>query len=501
MPYSGASDAKLPSNVKKLSPKKRRQWVHVWNNTYNKTRDESRAFASANAVVKKKEAPLEAAKGYLYDSYATEERRIPQDAASYSAYGATDGVGCASCHWFVSPNSCVLVRGDISPTGKSSLYASAKEMHETILESYNSAEPREPSVLSKLIKSATGLFFKKKETPGLSPFVLFRDKEDRLRFVAVYSNIFEDKHKEILTTESHKEYVEWVTENKLYPDLHLWHAGDGSKIGTADMIDFVDGFSFAAGVIDSDKEDIAYKAAENDPGVSHGFVGLLQLNTGLWNRYRSFEISVLPAWAAGNETLDVLYTPGSKELFMPFDPKKREYFTSLGIDEETINTWEAAAKEQGDNLKKLNINFKNEETEPKAEVKPADNTNTDPAADDASNSDTTPNPATLATKSELAYVIKSFAENSAAITEMSKAMVNLTNTVSAMQSDIANLKKPADQRAAEEWQSRASGTPGGFIASQQKSNKPADEENQAADDFFGTVVMPQVNRALGIGGN
>jgi len=35
MPYSGADDSDLPSNVKKLSDKKRRQWVHIWNSTYS----------------------------------------------------------------------------------------------------------------------------------------------------------------------------------------------------------------------------------------------------------------------------------------------------------------------------------------------------------------------------------------------------------------------------------------------------------------------------------
>jgi len=53
MPYSGPDDPKLPSNVRRLSPKRRRQWVHVWNSVHKQTNDEHRAFAAANAAIKK----------------------------------------------------------------------------------------------------------------------------------------------------------------------------------------------------------------------------------------------------------------------------------------------------------------------------------------------------------------------------------------------------------------------------------------------------------------
>jgi hypothetical protein len=514
MPYSSVDE--IPASVKKRikSAKKRRQWMHVFNSTHSKTGDESRSFAAANAVVSRKEDLLEASKSYLYDSYQVEAKRIPQEAAGYDPYGATGGAGCASCHWFVAPSACVLVSGDISPTGKSNMYASASDMRETIMDSYND-EASKPSMLSRIVSSVRKAL-SKTPSQSLSPFVLFRENEDRLRFMAVYSNIFEDKHNQILTTESHKEYVDWVSESKLYPDLQVWHCGDGSKIGKADVIDFVDGFAVASGVIDSNKEEIAYKAAESDPGVSHGFVGLLQNSTGLWNKYRSFEISVLPEWAAGNENLDVLYAPGSKEFFMPFDPKKRAYLSSLGISEEDISNFESAAKEQSDNLKAMNIAHKSLETE----KKPDNNTENQPKPDEDDKPPTEnegqrnqvgltandPGVTTVepnnsyATKSELSFFVKSFAESNTAITTMAKTVTALAESIKNIQNDVNTLKKPADQRAADEWHARASATPGGFIASQQKANKTDEEENQAADDFFGTVVMAQVNKTLGIGG-
>lgn len=56
MPYSGPGDPKLPSNVKKLPEKKRRQWVTVWNSTFERCSDskdecEAKAFKAANAAV------------------------------------------------------------------------------------------------------------------------------------------------------------------------------------------------------------------------------------------------------------------------------------------------------------------------------------------------------------------------------------------------------------------------------------------------------------------
>ena len=60
MPYSGPGDKSLPSNVKKMPTKKKKQWVAVWNNTYSSCiKDggdtktcETKAFKYANGVVK-----------------------------------------------------------------------------------------------------------------------------------------------------------------------------------------------------------------------------------------------------------------------------------------------------------------------------------------------------------------------------------------------------------------------------------------------------------------
>jgi hypothetical protein len=49
----------LPSAVKKLSSKKQRQWLAVWNSSYKENKDEKRAFASAWSVVEKADTDAE----------------------------------------------------------------------------------------------------------------------------------------------------------------------------------------------------------------------------------------------------------------------------------------------------------------------------------------------------------------------------------------------------------------------------------------------------------
>jgi len=61
MPYSGENDRNLPANVKPMSKKDRRQWVHIFNSVLSsslekgKSMEESEtlAFTEANGVLKK----------------------------------------------------------------------------------------------------------------------------------------------------------------------------------------------------------------------------------------------------------------------------------------------------------------------------------------------------------------------------------------------------------------------------------------------------------------
>lgn len=53
MPYSPNNITDLPKNVQEMDEKSRKQWCHIWNQTYEKYGDEEKAFKYANGVLKK----------------------------------------------------------------------------------------------------------------------------------------------------------------------------------------------------------------------------------------------------------------------------------------------------------------------------------------------------------------------------------------------------------------------------------------------------------------
>jgi hypothetical protein len=187
---------------------------------------------------------------------------------------------------------------------------------------------------------------------------LFKQKDGATRFYAVWSNNFIDREGEIFTAASHKEFVDWATNNNEYPELWVWHT-KGSRFGQVDWLDATgDGFVHASGLIDKGKEAIAETLAEEDSGVSHGFLGLQQENVIHW--YRSYELSVLPTknaavWTTSFNILDA----GKAADEMGFTPEKRRYFSDvLKIPEEQIKSWEGQTEGLADTLKGLGLESK-----------------------------------------------------------------------------------------------------------------------------------------------
>jgi len=123
MPYSGASDPKLPSNVQKMTATKRAQWVHVWNSAYKSCQSkdgadcEAAAFRQANGVAKKS----------LDDTWDIWSRQLSQSVAEYTPTGGGAEKACSSCHWFSSPDGCILVSGDIASNGLCSQWRMREE--------------------------------------------------------------------------------------------------------------------------------------------------------------------------------------------------------------------------------------------------------------------------------------------------------------------------------------------------------------------------------------
>src|SRR3972149_6855810 len=121
MPYSGMSDESLPEHVKKMPENMKKQWVEVFNSAIESGDDEGTAMKKANGVVKKE-------KDLIMNLYDIDKRQVMQNMAGYNSLGATSDKGCANCNWFIpADDACVLVAGDIVPTGLSNFWLEKQE--------------------------------------------------------------------------------------------------------------------------------------------------------------------------------------------------------------------------------------------------------------------------------------------------------------------------------------------------------------------------------------
>lgn len=387
MPYSTTDQSNLPGHIKKLGAKQRRQWIHVWNSVHESTGDESKAFAAANASLKKKKEMAETKsvnvrifQGASDSDLPIEIKSLPSNVrrswvSSYNYYVTSYGDEEAALT-YANENTYVPLcdmMGDGSGTGMKAYKPASDgaDPEEDDDEDDTTPVPKVGDKKPAAKKKELGLvaFFKSvvKSIAGdgeligdipdiASPITFFKDTDGRLRAFIVYSNNFKDKHKEILPEAAHKEYAEWVEKTDMYPEFQLWHCGSGTRWGKADFVDYVDGFAVASGLVDEGKEYIAEALQkQKDTRVSHGFYGL-KSKDGTYLIYRSFELSALPADAAANYWTAA--SIGSKEFAVPFSSAKKAYLKTTGMTDEQIVAAEGNLKALSDTLKEAGIEYK-----------------------------------------------------------------------------------------------------------------------------------------------
>lgn len=452
----------------------------------------------------------EGEKGYL-DGYEVRQRQISQTQANYRALGANGTKGCASCNWFVSPNSCVLVSGDISPTGMSDYYSPVVEYESPPMrviivgEGSKEAEAEvasvavedvitvpviEPVGAKKSLRQVITSFLANvgklqgDKKADIQPFALFKEEAGgRLRFRTIWTNVFEDKAGEIFSTKAHKEYVEWVDKSGIYPELQVWHCGPGSVLGEVDFIDFVDGFCVASGLIHSEKESIALKLAELPLGVSHGFIGVKSSSDErCYDWYRTFEISLLPRSTEAN--MWTAYAFDEKEYSMGFAPPKIALLKSLGYPETEITAMETQLKETGDKLKAAGIAWKDDtdaETE-KVEAEKAEQA-----------------------KKELSVVEQCLAgvkQNNADNIKIATVVAEVATGLKELKAEFA---KSIDDRVADHFAARNGGVGAGqkqHVASQSNGNVVEGEAAASIKqdtDWFGSDIIDNIFKAAEVG--
>lgn len=193
-----------------------------------------------------------------------------------------------------------------------------------------------------IFAKALDIFRRKKGVEEPSPFgagvtnaagsavSVFKDRDGNYRWLGIYSNTFWDREAERFSEEAHREFEDYCDRSKNYPELWLWHV-PGSAIGSADLVAYDDkGFMLASGTFNEAGEALvpAIKSFDGVWGMSHGFKYLTEdLSDGVYQRYRSHELSLLPLGAAANlkTGFDL-----EGEMDMALREDKRKLFVRLG---------------------------------------------------------------------------------------------------------------------------------------------------------------------------
>jgi hypothetical protein len=184
--------------------------------------------------------------------------------------------------------------------------------------------------------------------------MVFRGKDGDWRWMAVHSNKFEDRTKEIFPESAHRAYVDEVWETKQFPSLRIWHIP--VDIGRADFVDYDDsGFVVSSGKF-YDPAVAVKLSGMKGLGCSHGYLyRKSDLQDGVYSRYRTYEVSVLPRERAAN-TLTAFFA--GEEVPM-LTPDRKEFLTALVGEEkaaqieEGVRALTAVATERGLSYKSL----------------------------------------------------------------------------------------------------------------------------------------------------
>lgn len=153
------------------------------------------------------------------------------------------------------------------------------------------------------------------------------------RWVAVWSNNFEDREREVFSQKAHDDYVArvdtWLTPP---PELWVWHI-PGSRIGQAQWVGRHGHFMLAGGAFDDTeagrKAAQYYRTHGPTTALSHGFTYPANSFDGtVYRAYNTFEISLLPRGKEANR-----YTTLKGVQNMSLSEEKRQHLEKVFGDE------------------------------------------------------------------------------------------------------------------------------------------------------------------------
>ena len=208
------------------------------------------------------------------------------------------------------------------------------------------ADAKGKSLKQVVMERLEQIFGRKDAEPETSGFKAY----DNGRWVAWWTNNFEDREGEIITAKAIDDYIARVDAGIVpFPELRTWHI-PGSNYGTADWLGRIGHFAVASGTFDdTDKGRAAQKhfaKTRRRYQMSHGFYYPVSAKEGkVYHRINTFEISDIPPkakrFAAANP-----YTDFSGAMDMLTKEKRDELVLKFGeeIAESIIQHTEGKSK-------------------------------------------------------------------------------------------------------------------------------------------------------------
>lgn len=193
------------------------------------------------------------------------------------------------------------------------------------------------------------------------PLTVWKDADGVWKWLGIYSNAFEDRHAEILTSESHQDFAK-AFDNGEWSSVQLWPWHLPLPVGFATVISYdpLTKMAIAAGEFVQGAEATAEAWSKRDDlGMSHGMpvseLGYDPLYKDHINRYRSHEFTVLPLTKAANLLTDF---QSHKEFKMPIPEDKKNFLLESGLSEAQVAAFESNMKAKADAGDILGLRFK-----------------------------------------------------------------------------------------------------------------------------------------------
>ncbi len=274
--------------------------------------------------------------------------------------------------------------GDFSEKGRK-VVSLANDYADRVENNFNSEDKSEKDINKKegVIEKIAGRVIdllthnKEKGEDQEETFMVFKDDQGNLRWIAKYSNNFRDDEREIIAEKSHRRFVDLVDKGLApYPELYIWHEKDW-KIGVADWLAYDDaGYAVASGPIDKEAEEVALwlnklKDIRTSHGMPRSTIKRDKEDPSVIVEHESREVTVIPKSRAANKLTGwVTIEKDLQEDRMIPEKKKKQLTDQWGIDPGILESLEKANEAEANAAEEIGIDRKDidEEEAPQDEA-------------------------------------------------------------------------------------------------------------------------------------